>query len=140
MELVILRALEHEAAHLKNLKATEPTLVEISRTKTAQDDTLAAMRDGVPIIFQGELHAPPWMGIADFLQRIPRPLGSATSPTSPGTPSSRKAKPYFILQLCAYADMLKSVQAIAPCASASYSATTRLPTSKRRTSGTTTSD
>ena len=115
MELVIRRGLEHEAAHLQNLKSREPALVEISRGETAHAETLAAMRNGAPIIFQGELRAAAWMGIADFLHRIPVPSQLGAYAYEPwDTKLARSAKPYFLLQLCAYADMLEAVQGHRP--------------------------
>ena len=115
MELVIRRGLEHEAAHLKHLKSAEPNLVQIPRAKSAHADTLTAMHNGAPIIFQGELHSPPWMGIADFLHRIPVPSQLGDFAYEPwDTKLARTPKPYFILQLCAYADMLESVQGHRP--------------------------
>jgi uncharacterized protein len=51
------------------------------------------------------------MGIADVRQRIPIPSQLGDFANEPwDTKLVRKAKPYFILQLCAYADMLESVQ------------------------------
>jgi RecB family nuclease, putative, TM0106 family len=55
------------------------------------------------------------MGIADFLHRIPVPSQLGDLAYEPwDTKLARKAKPYFILQLCAYADMLESVQGHRP--------------------------
>ena len=54
-------------------------------------------------------------GIADFLHRIPVPSQLGDCAYEPwDTKLARKAKPYFILQLCAYADMLESVQGHRP--------------------------
>ncbi|MDB4915960.1 MAG: family RecB-like putative nuclease [Gemmatimonadetes bacterium] len=111
MELVIRRGLAHEAAHLEHLRSTEPHLVEIARTDTAYHDTQTAMRSGAPIIFQGELRAGAWMGIADFLHRVDGPSALGDYFYEPwDTKLARSAKPYFLLQLCAYADMLEASQ------------------------------
>ena len=115
MGLVIRRGLEHEAAHLAHLKTTEPHLVEIPRNDNAHAETLDAMRNGAPIIFQGELRATQWMGIADFLHRIDVPSQLGDHAYEPwDTKLARSAKPYFLLQLCAYADMLESLQGHRP--------------------------
>jgi uncharacterized protein len=115
MDLVIRRGLEHEAAHLAHLKSGEPNLVEIPRGDDAHTTTLNAMRNGAPIIFQGELRATPWMGIADFLHRIDVPSQLGNHAYEPwDTKLARSAKPYFLLQLCAYADMLESLQGHRP--------------------------
>jgi uncharacterized protein len=118
MELVFRRGLEHEAAHLGRLKALHPGLVEIARGDGgdgAHDATWRAMRDGAPVIFQGELRADPWMGIADFLHRMDGPCNLGAYFYEPrDTKLSRSVKPYFLLQLCAYAEMLEAMQGHRP--------------------------
>ena len=118
MELVIRRGLEHEAAHLATLRSREPALVEIGRNSGEYDAhaaTLTAMHAGAPIIFQGELRAAQWMGISDFLHRAPGASQLGDYFYEPwDTKLARRAKPYFILQLCAYADMLEAVQGHRP--------------------------
>ena len=121
MELVFRRGLEHEAAWLAVLKARHPGLVEIARGDGsdggdgAHDATWLAMKNGAPVIFQGELRAAPWMGIADFLHRLDGPCTLGTWFYEPrDTKLSRSAKPYFLLQLCAYAEMLEAMQGHRP--------------------------
>ena len=50
MALVIRRGVEHEAAHLEQLRSREPRLIEINSGHDAQVATLRAMRAGAPII------------------------------------------------------------------------------------------
>jgi predicted RecB family nuclease len=115
MELVFRRGLEHEAAHLARLRLLHPDLVEIERGDGAFDATWRAMQLGAPVIFQGELRADPWMGIADFLHRMDGPCTLGTHFYEPwDTKLSRSAKPYFLLQLCAYAEMLEAMQGHRP--------------------------
>lgn len=115
MELVMRRGLAHEAAHLERLRASEPGLVEIARGDGAGDETARAMRSGAPIIFQGELRAGPWMGIADFLHRRDGASDLGDYYYEPrDTKLARSAKPYFLLQLCAYAEMLEAMQGRRP--------------------------
>ena len=115
MELVIRRGLAHEAAHLDRLRSREPGLVEIERNDAARDATWRAMQSGAPIIFQGELHAAPWMGIADFLHRMDGASILGDHFYEPwDTKLARSAKPYFLLQLCAYAEMLEAMQGRRP--------------------------
>jgi uncharacterized protein len=115
MELVIRRGLEHEANYLSLLRLREPGLVEIPHGADAHDATRRAMHDGAPIIFQGELRADPWMGIADFLHRMDGSCTLGNHFYEPwDTKLARSAKPYFLLQLCAYADMLESMQGRRP--------------------------
>jgi uncharacterized protein len=115
MDLIIRRGLEHEANYLNLLRLREPGLVEIPRDATAHDATKRAMHDGAPVIFQGELRADPWMGIADFLHRMDGSCTLGSHFYEPwDTKLARSAKPYFLLQLCAYADMLESMQGRRP--------------------------
>lgn len=115
MDLVIRRGIEHEAAHLARLRGGEPGPVEISRDDAAHDATWRALRDGAPIIFQGELRKGAWMGIAAFVHRIDGDCDLGAWFYEPrDTKLARSAKPYFLLQLCAYADMLESMQGRQP--------------------------
>jgi|CXWL01.1.fsa_nt_gi uncharacterized protein len=115
LALVARRGLEHEAAHLARLKATEPDVVEVPRDGSALGLTVAAMQRGAAVIFQGELRAEPWMGIADFLHRVAGESALGDYHYEPwDTKLARSAKPYFLLQLCAYAEMLESMQGRAP--------------------------
>lgn len=115
LELAARRGLAHEASHLASLRARETDLIEIERTDDANAATAQAMRHGAPIIFQGELAADPWMGIADFLHRIPGTSTLGDFHYEPwDTKLARSAKPYFLLQLCAYAEMLEAMQGRRP--------------------------
>ncbi|MEP6589989.1 MAG: TM0106 family RecB-like putative nuclease [Gemmatimonadota bacterium] len=115
LELAARRGLEHEAAHLAKLQAMEPGLVVIERDAAAHDATLRAMSLGAPIIFQGELQHSHWMGIADFLHRTPGASEFGDFFYEPwDTKLARSAKPYFLLQLCAYAEMLEASQSHRP--------------------------
>ncbi|MEO8336067.1 MAG: TM0106 family RecB-like putative nuclease, partial [bacterium] len=95
-----------------------PGLIQIARaseTHDAHEATRSAMKAGAPVIFQGELRSGDWMGIADFLHRIDGESSSAPHHYEPwDTKLARSAKPYFILQLCAYADMLEAMQSHRP--------------------------
>ena len=119
-ELVIRRGIEHEAAHLARLRAIEPGLIEIEHALDAPKDlaydrTREAMRNGSPIIVQGELRAGAWMGIADFLHSRKGASALGNHHYEPwDTKLARSAKPYFLLQLCAYVDMLEAMQGKRP--------------------------
>jgi uncharacterized protein len=116
MELVIRLGQEHEAAHLASLRTREPGLVEIPYgAHDAHEKTKNAMHAGAPIIFQAELRADDWMGIADFLHRMDGACTLGAHFYEPwDTKLARTAKPYFLLQLCAYADMLETMQGRRP--------------------------
>src|SRR5690606_19744891 len=67
------------------------------------------------VIFQGVLASGNWSGIADFLHRIEQPSALGEWAYEPwDTKLARTARPYFLLQLCAYADMLEQVQGVRP--------------------------
>ena len=108
---------DHELRYLGQARSAEPGLVEITRDADADEaNTLAAMEAGAPIIYQGHLAAGDWHGYPDFLYRC---LGDGCpcegrhySPWD--TKLARSAKPHFLVQLCAYADMLEAVRGYRP--------------------------
>ena len=81
-----------------------------------RERTLAAMRAGADVIYQGVFVDDGWHGISDFLVRVDAPSArSAPGATKRGTPSSRvSSKPYFILQLCFYSEQLARLQGSEP--------------------------
>jgi predicted RecB family nuclease len=116
----------HERAYLDQLIAAghdvwqPPAALADSRDTDAKVAvTLAAMRDGREILFQATLRHDGFDGHADFLRRVDTP-SSATSKLGAfhyevlDTKLARKPKPYFLLQLCAYAEMLEAVQGVRP--------------------------
>ena len=108
---------DHELNFLGQTRAQEPGLVEITRDDAVDEaNTRAAMESGAPIIYQGHLAAGDWHGYPDFLYRC---LGNGCpcggrhySPWD--TKLARSAKPHFLVQLCAYADMLEAVRGYRP--------------------------
>ena len=100
---------EHEQRYLASLRAKYPTLLALER-----DDpdglarTVAAMEAGEPVIYQGHLVADGWGGFPDFLFRCEGNDGCKGWHYTPwDTKLARSAKPAFLVQLCAYADMLE---------------------------------
>ena len=59
------------------------------------------MAAGVPAIYQAVLQHGEWRGYADFLERVERPsqLGDWSYEVA-DTKLARRAKPYFVIQLC----------------------------------------
>lgn len=108
--------LSHERAHLDRLRPIHPDLVEIdAHAPDATANTSAAMTAGRSVIFQGRLEDGPWMGIADFLHRVETPSSLGAWAYEPwDTKLARSAKPYFLLQLATYADLLEAVQGHRP--------------------------
>ncbi len=79
-------------------------------TATA-DATAEAMRGGAEVIYQATFFQPPFRGHADFLFKVDR--ASHLGPWSyevADAKLARRAKPYFLIQLCFYSELLEVVQ------------------------------
>jgi predicted RecB family nuclease len=116
-ELAARKGDEHEHRYLLRMRQREPGLVEMVRNDPATRDlTLAAMRSAAPMIYQGHLVVDGWQGYPDFLVRCagaPCPCGGHHyNPWD--TKLARSAKPYFLIQLCAYAEMLEALGGFRP--------------------------
>ena len=116
--LVARKGDEHEAAYLASLREQGRGVVEIDQDgpiEEAAEKTIEAMRSGAEVIFQATFLADGMRGHADFLFRVERPseLG-AWSYEVADTKLARRAKPYFILQLCFYSELLAHVQGLEP--------------------------
>ena len=82
LDRIAQRGIEHEQRFLESLRAEGLTTVEVEpdddlpyeeRRIRGRDETLAAMRDGVDVIFQAVLFDGRRFGYADFLRRVERP-------------------------------------------------------------------
>ena len=115
---------EHERAYLEQLRAQGKRVAEIPPTddnsleslRGAADRTEEEMRAGAEVIYQGTFFRDGFRGHTDFLFRVdegPSALG-AWSYEVADTKLARRAKPYFILQLCFYSEMLAGVQRVEP--------------------------
>ena len=116
-ELAAKKGEEHEQRWLRGLQAREPGLVKIAcGDPRAAELTLAAMGAGAPVIYQAHLVVDGWQGYPDFLFRCPGNgctcRGHHYTPWD--TKLARSAKPYFLVQLCAYADMLEAMRGFRP--------------------------
>ncbi len=104
----------HEKKFLENLQAQHKDVCIIIKNDSAIQSTLAAIKANREIIYQACLELKPFRGYADFLVR--------SMDTSAGTPHyelldtklARKTKPYYLIQLCCYAEMLAAVQGQLP--------------------------
>ena len=108
---------EYEHRYLVRLREREPGLIEIARKDPAgHERTLAAMEAGAPVIYQAHLVVDGWQGYPDFLVRCPgaacRCGGHHYTPWD--TKLARSAKPHFLIQLCAYAEMLERIRGFLP--------------------------
>ena len=74
------------------------------------------MKAGAEVIYQGVLFdGVRWRGYSDFLQRVERPsaLGEFSYEVA-DTKLARRVKPYFLLQLCFYSELVELIQGVAP--------------------------
>lgn len=117
--LVRAKGEKHESTYLKQLQ-DKGNRVSILKDvgKTREDRlaaTLSAMRAGEETIYQAFLTHGQFTGYADFLIRVERPsqLGS-WSYEALDTKLAGYTKPYFIIQLCLYSELLESLQGVLP--------------------------
>ncbi len=116
LEIVARHGNTHELAFLSLLKMEGYDIAEIDpRSESAERDTIAAMRNGREVVYQGLLKAGEFAGLSDFLVKVPGPsdLGDFHYEVW-DTKLSKKAKPYYLLQLCCYAEMLETIQGRLP--------------------------
>jgi predicted RecB family nuclease len=122
-ELVARKGDEHERAYLAQLRSDGREVVEIKGkqpglegTREGAKQTVEAMNAGAEVIYQGVLFdGVRWRGHSDFLQRVERPseLGSFSYEVA-DTKLARRVKPYFLLQLCFYSELIQAIQGTAP--------------------------
>ncbi len=109
--------IDHEKAHVASLRTAGATLVEIADGQAADGfaRTLEAMKAGPDVVYQAALRLEPFAGFADFLERVDGPsnLGGFHYEVS-DTKLAASEKPSYLLQLCAYAEMLEAVQGRRP--------------------------
>lgn len=118
LKLLAKKGDEHERNYLKLLKSKHPDLVEILRSpefSTSYEKTIEAMKKGASIIFQGALKLGQFQGYSDFLVKKSgqSKLGDYYYEVW-DTKLSRHIKPEYALQLCAYSEMLFSIQGVWP--------------------------
>ena len=115
LKIVQERGEAHEEAYLETLRQGGLDVSEIPRQKDSQTLTFEAIQTGRDVIYQAAIAAGRFSGYADFLKKLPIP--SKLGPFSYevwDTKLARKPKPYFIIQLCCYADILESIQGMRP--------------------------
>ncbi len=120
-ELSARKGIEHEQRHLEVLRAQGLNIAEISvrhgaeGTAASASATSGAMRDGVDVVYQAVFSAGAWLGHADFLVRVDvaSELGE-WSYVAVDTKLARSVKPYFVVQLSLYSELLGAEQGRAP--------------------------
>jgi predicted RecB family nuclease len=120
------RGTEHEQRYLRELEAKGKVSVDVrsgeteyaARVEHETAATLAAMAQGVEVIYQGTFFDGTWLGHPDFLVRVddpdrPSKLGTYHYEVV-DTKLARTAKAGAILQICSYVDQLTRVQGVEP--------------------------
>jgi uncharacterized protein len=119
LELVARLGVAHEARYLDSLRRAGLDVWQPSADATTFEAkhaaTLDALRAGRHVIYQAALACGPFQGYADFLHRVEgaSSLGGFHYEVS-DTKLAKRPKPYFLIQLCAYAEMLESIQGRRP--------------------------
>src|SRR2546429_1310301 len=122
LEVLTRRGLEHEARHLASLGSGHGRVVEfpfpegtIAGLNQAHAQTVAAMGEGVDVIYQGTFFDGRWRCHPDFLLRVDRPskLGAYSYEVA-GAKLARKARAAAVLQCCVYAEQVAAVQGVEP--------------------------
>src|SRR5687767_8691506 len=114
LKLIMQRGIEHELKYLDELRAAGKQVTEIEQGEPedrgpewlleAAARTVAALREGAPVIYQAALFDGRWRGHADFLIRVDTPsknLGPWSYEVH-DTKLARQTKAGALLQLCLY--------------------------------------
>ncbi len=122
VDLIARKGDEHETAYLQSLKDQGREVVELpfpanpslEALQDAATRTESALRAGPEVIYQATFFGDGLRGHADFLFRVERPskLGEFSYEVA-DTKLAHRAKPYFILQLCFYSELLARLQGLA---------------------------
>jgi uncharacterized protein len=122
LEVLTRRGLEHEARRLAAYRTSHQRVVEfpfpdgtIAGLAKAHAGTVAAMSEGVDVIYQGTFFDGRWRCHPDFLLRVDRPskLGAYGYEVADAK-LARKAKAAAVLQCCVYAEQVAALQGVEP--------------------------
>lgn len=117
----------HEAAILAEFEEKGLTVTKIIDSSLGKDAgfnlkhsaTLEAMQAGADIIYQAALEYGQFRGYADFLVKVENAEGQTSTLGNYhyevwDTKLAKTVKPYFIIQLCMYSEMIEPMQGIRP--------------------------
>jgi uncharacterized protein len=115
LELIAAKGMEHERAFLEQLRHEGHQIAELDAGSTSLADTIEAMEQRKDFIFQGRLEHGIFGGVADFLVRTAGPSDFGDHHYEVwDTKLARTPRASFIIQLCAYSDMLEYIQGRRP--------------------------
>jgi uncharacterized protein len=117
--LIFEKGLEHERRHLASIEARGIRVAEIAAEgfdiaeRTAL--TREVMQAGAEVIYQAGLVVPPWLGFADFLERVDEVSNFGPwSYEALDTKLPRTAKPEHVIQLTTYSKLIGIEQGRTP--------------------------
>ncbi len=104
---------QHELEFVRTLEVAGSNVANLKDRDFAS--TLQAMQLGLEVIYQARLEGDEFAGYADFLsaRRGSLQLGPYEYEVW-DTKLARSPKPYFVIQLCCYAEMIESIQGCLP--------------------------
>ncbi len=106
---------QHESAVLAAFTEQGLSLVNLKKQSDPLEATIAAMKNGVDVIYQASLELSPFRGYADFLIKVEGAsrFGDYYYEVW-DSKLAKSVKPYFLIQLCCYAEMLEVIQGKRP--------------------------
>jgi uncharacterized protein len=115
LELIAAKGMEHEGTFLERLRQEGHEIAELDSGSNSLADTIEAMKQQKDFIFKARLEHDIFGGFADFLARTPgQSLFGDHHYEVWDTKLARSPKASFIIQLCAYAEMLEHIQGRRP--------------------------
>ncbi|MEO6998255.1 MAG: TM0106 family RecB-like putative nuclease [Terracoccus sp.] len=120
LNLIFAKGLQHEHEYLESLRSEGLVVEDIAdldlKGAAAEQATVEAMRRGVDVVYQATFFDGAWVGLADFLLKVPgRPsdLGDFSYDIA-DTKLARRLKVPALLQMATYAARLETLQGAAP--------------------------
>lgn len=121
-DLVARKGQEYEQRHLADLRERHAERLveieggaEVERLEQAAAETREAMEAGAPVIYQAAFRSDGWTGYVDFLEKVDTGSGLSAWGYEPAdTKLARSLKPYFVIQLCLYCELIAAVQGTEP--------------------------
>lgn len=102
---------QHELEVLAKFEASGLTVANLNKRTDSYQATLEAMQKGINIIYQAHLELQPFRGFADFLVKVEgKSIFGDYCYEVWDTKLAKSVKPYFLVQLCCYAEMLEAMQ------------------------------
>jgi uncharacterized protein len=105
----------YEKEVLESFLTEKLNVVQIVQNPDSEQDTYAAMQSGADVIYQAALSVSRFKGYADFLIKVEGKSGFGNYYYEVwDTKLSKTLKPYVVMQLCCYAEMLERLQGRRP--------------------------